>query len=180
MIFVSNKRVFLAVNIPKEIKEKIAELFLSKLKVDGLKPVAEENLHFTVKFLGHLPEESLGELEGKLNELNFKKFEVEVSGVGDFHGRVIWLGVSKGGEELKELSLKVNELLGLEEEKFSAHLTIARNKFLEKEKVKGILGELKGVEFRESFSVESLDLMESELSKTGPKYSILKRIEFQD
>lgn len=180
MVLMENKRVFLAVNIPKKVKEEIAAEYLIKLNVKGLKPVEKENLHVTMKFLGYLPEEGVKEIEEKLHALkSFKRFEIELSGVGTFRNRVIWIGAKKGDAELKEINAKINELLSLEKEEFSSHLTLARNKFMQSEKVKEILEQLKKIQFNEKFTAESLDIMESKLMPAGPVYSVLKRIEFR-
>jgi len=169
----------LAINIPTELKEKIAKTFLSKLNIKGLKPVQKENLHLTMKFLGNLPEDALEDFADNLLALaKKKKFEIELQGIGDFKKRVIWIGVTKGSKELAEIGSRINSLLELHGKKFSAHLTLARNKFLEHEKANALLNELKKIGFKEKFLAESLDIMESQMTPSGPKYSVLKKIQF--
>ena len=124
------KRLFLAANIPLTAKEKIFRQLSSKIPEKKCKAVAKENLHITLKFLGYLPEQSVQELVEKLQPLGKKKsFKAVLRGVGHFRGRVLWLGVKEGAGELKEISSEINKLLEIPGEKFSAHITIARNKF---------------------------------------------------
>ena len=175
-----SKRVFLAINISTKLKEKIAADFLDKLQIKGLKPVKKENLHLTMKFLGDCSEDAIEIIIHKLQALNkIKKFEIELKGIGDFEKKVIWIGVTKSNDELVKINSQINSLLSLGEEKFSSHLTLARNKFLDHDKLTDILNELNKIEFKEKIFSESLDLMESKLTPNGPKYFVLKKIEFR-
>ena len=58
-----NKRVFVAVNIPQEIRKEIVGIFSSKLPKDKMKVVEEENLHITLKFLGYFSPEAIEKLK---------------------------------------------------------------------------------------------------------------------
>ena len=74
----SMKRIFIAVNLPEEIKESLNGL-IEKLPKDKVKAVKKENLHITMKFLGYMPEETLPELYKKLNALRkFQKFRIKI------------------------------------------------------------------------------------------------------
>lgn len=175
-----NKRVFIAVNLPKETKNKISKELLSIIPRKGIKPVEKENLHITLKFLGYLNEEALNEIAEKLEfAQETKKFLIELTGIGHFKKRVVWLGVKKGSEELIELSEKINEAIECAQEKFHPHVTLARNKWLKTGDVLGLLQELEKKNFFETIEAKSLDLMESVLSQSGPKYFVLKKIDFK-
>ena len=58
-----NKRIFIAVNFPDELKKEIFESISSELPKDECKIVAEANLHITLKFLGYLNEEKIAEIK---------------------------------------------------------------------------------------------------------------------
>jgi len=164
------KRTFIAVNIPAETKEKIFKTLSSELPEKGCKKVERENLHITMVFLGYLDEKKINEIENAMEKISVEKFEAELKGVNHFNGRVIWLGVTEGSLELSELSRQLGELTGIKEDKFHAHLTLARNKSLGRAEVKKIVDEMNAKGFSEKISVESADLMESILSGKGPKY----------
>ncbi len=172
------KRVFLAVNLPDETKERIAQTLIFALPKQGLRKVRAENLHITINFLGNTEEQKIGELKKKLKEIKLEKFSVELSTAGNFGNRVIWLGTGKGSLELKELNRKVMEATGLNSEKFHAHVALARNKSLKKEEILSIVEELNRIDFTESFEAESLDMMESVLTPSGAEYSVLEKISF--
>lgn len=71
-----------------------------ELKQTGadIKVVERENLHFTVKFLGEIPESIVEEIDKRLRTLVLQRMEVAVRGVGAFpdarRPRVVWAGVS--------------------------------------------------------------------------------------
>jgi len=173
---VKQKRAFIAVNLSGKIKEEIASELLSEIPQKGMKKVAKENLHITVKFLGYVPEGAIKELWGKMDFLSaLSPFSIGLGGIGDFKKRVLWLGAEKGSTELAEISEKIGMVLGATGEKFHAHVTIARNRSLEKGEFNSIEERLRGKGFSREITAESVDLMESVLGEKGPKYSVLER-----
>ena len=54
-------RTFIAVEVPEEIQKKVNDYSstLNGLFNDGIKWVSQENLHFTIKFIGEIPESKL-------------------------------------------------------------------------------------------------------------------------
>ncbi len=175
-----NKRVFLAVNLPRETRKRIASKLLALLPKKGVKPVSEENLHVTLSFLGYLPESAIKELVASLEPLSeMPCFGMRLSGIGHFKHRVLWLGLEKGREELLELNKKICDALGLKNEKFHPHVTLARNKFLGRKEFESLVSLLRGKEFSEEANALSLDVMESMLSPAGPAYSALEKIKFK-
>jgi len=167
------KRLFLAINLPEEIKNEIYSQFSSNLPLKECKVVDKGNLHITLKFIGYMGEEGIEELKEKINGIEFPKFEAGLENFGSFRNRVVWVGVGKGSDEISKLAAEVNNVLKTQEERFHPHVTIARNKFLKREQLDHIIETLGKKEFGKSFEVESIDLMESELSQKGPKYSLL-------
>ncbi len=169
------KRVFLAINIPESLKEKIFETFSKKIP-KKLKIVKKENLHLTLKFLGEKNHEEITQILGQLSFLNQKKIKISFKKIGNFKTNVLWLGVEKGKTDLKKLNEKINILLKNKNERFSGHLTLARNKFFNGKKFYLLVDELNKIEFNESFSAEKIDLMESKLKNSGPGYSVIKSL----
>jgi 2'-5' RNA ligase len=172
-------RVFIAVNLPEKTKGRICSELLPLLPKQGLKAVERENLHITMKFLGYLGENAVRETMEKLEfAKKTKKFQVELKGIGHFHKRALWLGVGKGAKELEVLGAEIDEALGPGGEKFHPHITLARNKEMNGREFEKTIAELEKRDFAETIEAESLDVMQSVLGPQGPKYSVLKKIEF--
>jgi len=170
-------RAFIAINIPEQLKEKIWKNFSEKISSREIKLVEKENLHLTLLFLGEIPENYLEEIKKRLAPISeSKRFEVKLCGIGCFAPRVLWLGFSQGEEKIKELHDKVCKCIGLKDEKFSAHLTIARNKRMPARNFYNLVERLKKETFCESFSVTSVDIMQSTLTSSGPIYKKIAEI----
>jgi len=165
------KRLFLAVNLPAELKREIGEGVLADLPKQGLRKVLPENLHVTLQFLGYFPEKALKELQARLESVDFECFEAELNCVGHFKGNVLWLGFGKGTEEFNLLNRKLQHALGTYGERFHAHVTLARNKGLKRQKVQGLVEGIREKLKPRIVKVESFELMESRLGKAGPKYT---------
>jgi 2'-5' RNA ligase len=166
-------RLFIAVRLPEELRKKMAGL-AKELDMDGIRPVKQENMHITLRFIGEVDEQKAKEIQEQLKSVEFEKFSCMVKGTGVFpnkdYVRVIWTGIESNGK-LEELSAKVNNALhGIPGDgKFSAHLTLARvkkkvdvNEFIDKHQ-----------EDYGSFSVGSFELVQSVLGPEGPRYNTI-------
>jgi len=171
-------RLFVAINLDDALKERIWTALSGRLEREGKKIVEKENLHITVKFLGYFDEKNMNELVEKMKAFEeFRKFELTFNETGHFNRRVLWVGTVNGRKELKALNEKMNELLGLQEEKFETHVTLARVKhWKDKNELDAFLK--KHLEARQE--VKSIDLMESKLSPKGPGYSVVKKFGLAD
>ncbi len=175
-------RLFIAVNIPEEIKEKLSVLTERlKCKMSGVRWIAKDNFHLTLKFLGEVGDEKVDKINYVISGIvqSIKPFRVLFSDLGVFpdlnYPRIIWVGVKEGSSELKNIAEKIeNSLLpfGFEKEKrpFSCHLTVGRTKSF---KTKNISFENMGTDLS-PFILERIDLMQSFLEKAGPEYKCLK------
>jgi len=172
-----NKRVFFAINLPFKIRDRIAQEILELIPQNKTKKVERKNLHLTISFIGSVSQEQLREIIQKIEPIRKeKKFPVELTDFGQFNNKVLWLGVKKGNEEMNSLRAKVVRLTETKDEQFHPHVTLARNKHLKPKTVDRILEKINSTDFSEEFIVKSLDLMESVLTKKGPKYSIIERV----
>ena len=179
-------RLFIAVNIPVEIKENLSLLTKRlKYKISDVKWIQKENLHLTLKFLGEVREEKVEKICSNLCDIakTIKPFNVSFSEIGAFPDlkfpRIIWAGVKEGSNELKKLAWEIEQALvplGFEKEKraFSAHLTIGRVKSF---KVRDISFENIDTNFG-SFVLERIDLMQSFLDRPRPEYKCLESFNF--
>lgn len=168
-------RLFVAVEVPDEVKKRMGELE-KELPENGLKKVESKKMHITLKFLGEVNEGKLEEIKKALGKIEFLPFKVGVKGVGVFpnekYVKVVWAGT--GGEGLEELAEKVELALApmfpKEARGFSGHLTLARVK--RKIEIKEFLEKHRGEEFGE-FLVRRFILMKSVLGRGGAEYSVI-------
>lgn len=173
-------RLFVSVPVPSNVKEKVAML-RKELSADGITLVKPQNMHLTLKFLGEVEDKKLAFIEQSLRKIIFKPFSCRLRGVGVFPNesyiRVVWVGCESGGM----LEALANDVVGAlrdygNDERFTAHLTIARVK--KKVDLKDFLKKHKGDELG-SFEVKEFHLMQSVLKPTGPEYSIIAKFHAQ-
>lgn len=175
-------RSFIAIEINNEqILAALEEL--RKVKAD-LRPVGEQNLHLTLKFLGEIQEGDVEKIHAAMCSAfdAFGAFEVSLRGIGVFpslsYARVVWIGFEKGREKLIDMQRALDEELGKlgfgREKKFEPHLTIARVKSpLGKEELKKFVLARKESEFG-SAAVEKIELKKSVLTPRGAIYTTLR------
>lgn len=181
-------RTFIAVGISREARQKIAQIQDDFKREDpDVKWVEPENLHLTLKFLGEVDEAKIaGVIEKtRLGVSENSRFKVHLLEIGTFPNlkfpRVVWIGVSEGKEELKDLSKRIEENLfhlgfPKENREFSAHLTIGRVRSpKKKEKLVKKIEELGKSDIGE-FAVDKVLVMESQLSPKGPTYRVIEEV----
>jgi 2'-5' RNA ligase len=175
-------RTFIAVFPPKEVslrvEDQVGEVRSSS---SDAKWVPAENLHFTLRFLGSLPEERLDFLARCVAESVVEEapFELTLSGLGAFPSatrpRVLWVGTSMGAERLTAIARNVEAALrregfGKADRPFTPHLTVARWRRPQRfPKVTEII-ESTSLEAG-PFRVEAVHVMESKLRPQGPIYT---------
>jgi len=165
-------RCFVAVDIDKELKAKIAQL-QEYIVMDGIKLIPPENLHFTLKFLGELDEAAVDNVKTLLKGIKQEKIDILLVGVGAFpkpdYIKVIWVGAPK----LTNLQSSVNEVLkdiSPLDRNIKPHLTIARVRFVKDTgKIAKFLREQKEVEMGK-MTVKEIILKKSTLVQKGPVY----------
>lgn len=175
------KRLFFAINLPEEIKREISEAFFEMLPKDKWRKVKEENLHVTMRFLGHIPKEKINELRKEIECLEeFAGFDAELSGVGHFNNKVLWVGVEKGIDGINLLSKKLCTAIGVTEERFHAHVTLARNRGSSAKETDELIERMRAKKFSAKIAVKGIELMESVLHEPGPEYSVVFSTEFKE
>jgi len=171
-------RLFIALDIPEEVKRKVEEIQgkLKKAEAD-VKWVEPQNLHFTLKFLGEVPEERVEEVKAAVKRAisGFSPFKLELKGVGYFGSksflRVIWIS-GKSQEAVKLMERLEEELKSFrpEEREKNLHLTLGRVRSGRgREELLKAISDLSETELGE-FEVREVKLKESRLSPKGPQY----------
>lgn len=181
-------RLFIAFEMPDEVKKNVVELINELKKVEAsIKWVEEKNLHITLKFLGWVEDKDLEKLIEMVSRSveNFKSFKVDFKGMGTFPEgkapRVVWVGATEGAEVLGKIAESLENNLsqaGFRSEKrgFTPHLTIGRikdKKGVDELKLK--MAAIKNTEFGEAM-IDRLFIMKSTLTSKGPIYEKIKEV----
>lgn len=184
-------RCFLGIGLDEEVKDRVSKVKEGFKDINtDIKFVDDDNLHWTVKFLGDLDQNEINRVEPvKDVTSDFTSFNVELKGMGAFPSldyiKVIWVGAGDGGSKLKRLIEEVDSKLqseGFEPEdnEIVPHLTIGRMKSgRNKEKVKSKIEGLKGKRFGK-MNINSIKLYKSELTPEGPIYDVLREFELNE
>jgi 2'-5' RNA ligase len=168
-------RCFVGILLPEKIKDKIEELQKKMEKWPmKCKFVEKENLHLCFSFLGEVKDERIEEISNKIDSISkmFKKIEVAVDGLiaipNQNYIRVIALRINED-EELKKILKEIVKEIGGDSK--PAHITLCRVKGIEnKNEIRRKIEEEK---ISDKFVIEAIQLIKSELRKTGPVYSII-------
>ncbi|MFA5114485.1 MAG: RNA 2',3'-cyclic phosphodiesterase [Candidatus Omnitrophota bacterium] len=184
-------RAFVAIEIPEEIKDFLKTL-QDKLRRSGadVKWVAPGNIHLTLKFLGEIQDKQAKAVADIMQRVcpSHDDFIIALGELGAFpeitSPRIIWVGLSRGGEEATRLAGQLDEefsLLGIPKEKkeFSPHLTIARTRSgLNITSLIQYLNDCRLMprEAKLQFSSSGVSLIKSNLTPQGPLYEPLKKV----
>ena len=179
-------RIFIAINLPENIRRKLSEYEDKWLELP-CRWTKKENIHITLAFLGYLTDEELldvckiaeeSALRNKSFSINLNKITYGPSGRAP---RMIWAEGEKS-EELKKLQKDLeNSLAGLSPEiendkgrGFAPHITLGRLKQWEFRKMEPEERPKVDEEIDLSFEVNSIEVMESNLKRGGPEYIVLE------
>lgn len=167
-------RLFAAIGLPAATRERLSPLASG---LAGARWVPPENLHVTLRFLGGVPEDRVGDLAAAFDVLRAPPFPVTLRGTGHFGSgrriRSVWVGVERT-PGLVALQAKVERAAvacGHEPErrKFAPHVTVARLGRAPAGHVRAWLEASGG--FAESpFDVSAFTLYESRPGRSGPAY----------
>jgi 2'-5' RNA ligase len=179
-------RLFVALNLPKQertrIQRAVARLRESEFPVRWIEP---EGYHLTLKFLGEVRPELVPTLERAIDRVATatNAFPISISGFGAFptirRPRVLWLGVDPS-PALRCLKQDLEWGLashGFERETraFHPHITIGRAEETEGAGAfRGLDDVAAGLRFSANVPAVTVDLMRSQVSRGGQKYTVLR------
>lgn len=180
-------RSFISIELPEKVRSDLSEVEkrLKKTKAD-FRWVKPDNIHLTLKFLGEIKEESIGEIINVMRRAcsHCNSFNLELEGVGLFpnlkYPRVLWVGI-KDNPLLTDLQTKIEDgmvSLGFKKDnkKFKAHLTLGR---FRSSTGKEDLMEAIEPHKKNSFgltNVKYISLMKSDLSPFGARYTTVSEV----
>ncbi|RJQ33943.1 RNA 2',3'-cyclic phosphodiesterase [Candidatus Parcubacteria bacterium] len=177
-----NLRLFISLPVDPALSRAIFKQFKNlALPWEKMKASEPEQLHLTIKFLGDLPLENLPKLINVLQGINpqISDIELQINGpviFNDKRPQILALKVASN-PKLQKLFEAIDQTLfsagiaNKEIRKFSAHLTLARIK------TTAAFEEFKSFQewnFKGTFSTSYFELQQSELSRTGPEYTVLQ------
>ncbi len=175
-------RLFLAVFPPAEVQRAAFGIIASLRRPgDGVSWVKLENLHYTLRFLGEVGEDGARRATEAAAEAagGSPAFPAVLGGLGAFpssrRARVIWLGMSEGGEALVTLARDLERALAKrgfapEGRAFSAHLTLGRVRVPGPDWTATLAGA--AVEALPRFTVDRLCVVQSQLNPRGSIYTV--------
>ena len=168
-------RVFIAIELPKEIKDYLFEICKELFPFASIRQVSKKVMHLTMRFFGEISENKMEEIKEMLKEVKFKKIKVNLDSLGVYpnegYARVLWVDLKPAGKviELKDDIDKVLLELFKKEERFSVHITLGRVKQVKDRE--GFIKKLKEIKIeKKEFEINEFKLMKSELTKDGPVY----------
>jgi len=185
-------RVFIAINLPEEVKKKLADYQEKWRDLLPIRWVKKENLHITLAFLGYLDDEEIVEVCKITKEVAEKhqSFSVNLNKIcygppKKMPPRMIWVM----GERSEEFAALRNDLeksllsLGRvrpafsqkgRKREFSPHITLGRIRVLEWRRIEPEEREDISEDISFNFEVQTIEAMESHLKRGGPEYRILE------
>lgn len=184
-------RAFIAVNLPPELKARMAQLQRELQKMTGGRAVRwtrSEQIHLTLRFLGDVPANAVADLHAALQRActGIAPFELSAEGLGCFPNarqpRIIWLGLTGALDALQRLQARVEQETAAwgqrEDREFHAHLTLGRVK-PEFARTARPLAESFASRPKRSvgtWRVAQVDLMQSQLLPTGAEYAVMTSV----
>ena len=154
----------------------------------AVRPVAAENIHLTLRFLGDIEPAMTTEISAAMRAATagVGPFDVRLVGVGAFprpeRPSVIWVGVDQA-EPLRQVVQALEPglaSLGLPQpdKQWRAHLTVARVKARPNDDLFKLLDRFAGTDFGVQL-IEAVQLVESQLGPSGPTYIDLDQVELR-
>jgi len=180
-------RSFIAFDINNELMlKRLSEVQGTLLNTGAdLKLVEPQNIHVTMRFLGDITPHMVDLIHEEMKKISFAPFDIELRGLGAFpslrYARVVWAGIHKGAEELRNIFNQLEprlRRLGFKPDSkgFSPHITIARVKTgRHKAELIRCVEDMVDYEFG-IIKADSLKLKKSVLTPKGPIYSTLREV----
>ncbi|MGM0364990.1 MAG: RNA 2',3'-cyclic phosphodiesterase [Actinomycetota bacterium] len=180
----NQKRLFVAIDFPPQVKEKIYKQSFRFLSGDkNIRQLGHTNIHITLKFLGNVENDKLPLLKNALMQAATKPspFSYTINNRIDAFPNVrkasiIFVGIADGGQFMEEIFKNIEqELVRIkirkEKKKFIPHATIARIK--RKRDIAAIRKDLI-IKDLPALMCDKITLFESRLMPAGAQYTVLE------
>ncbi len=182
-------RIFIAINLPENVRKKLED-YQRKWPELPIRWTKSYNLHITLVFLGYLSDEEILEVCNVTREVASRNSQFSINLKKIIYGppkkmppRMVWVEGEKSielGKLQKDLN---NSFSGLSQElkpesrkggALAPHITLGRLKSWEFRAIEPEARPEVNEEIDLNFEVNSIDVMESELKKGGPNYTLLE------
>ncbi|HHI03979.1 MAG TPA: RNA 2',3'-cyclic phosphodiesterase, partial [Candidatus Woesearchaeota archaeon] len=104
-------RTFIAIEMPKEIKEILLEA-QKQINTEKAKIRPAKAFHLTLKFLGEVEEKKIEDIKSALKEIKFEKFSTALTEIGVFPNesyiRVVWAGLNDSENKITNLQKEID------------------------------------------------------------------------
>ena len=144
-----------------------------------------EQLHLTLNFLGHLAEENVSRVSAEAQGICARRSAVQLTarGVGFFPNanrpRIVWVGIE--GPGLDDIQAELEQVCCVitsqpPDNLFKGHVTLGRIKSVTRNEGRELAQAAECDDISEfgTWTVRSVELMNSQLSPRGSVYSVLK------
>jgi len=181
-------RIFIAINLPDKIKKTFAK-YQKNLPDFPIRWAKKENMHLTLVFIGYVKDENIPKICKAVKKAcaEHKSFKINLNEIcygppKKMPPRMIWV---KGDqpEELIKLKLDLEKYLVESEigfiednKKFHTHITLGRIKAWEWKRIEPEERPDVNQDLDLNFEVNSIEIMESTLRRTGAQYNTLLSI----
>lgn len=182
-------RIFIAIELSESIRQRLERIQSELKKIDAdVKWVNPKTIHLTLKFLGDVPQNDLDKVCAAIEEglKNFSKFKFQINNLGCFPPRgspkIIWAGVDAGSDLLRQIAETLSARVSMfceknDDKEFSAHITLGRVRSNKNVIRLADLIKTAPLKFSETQSVDHITLFKSDLTPSGPNYSIIQTFE---
>jgi len=183
-------RSFIAIPLTGEVQRAARKLARElQGEKDGMRWVPDDNLHLTLKFLGDVVDRDVPQVCKVIRECceAIDPFELKFEGTGGFPSgdrpRVVWVGITEGGESLIALVTRLE--LGLaklgfkpEPRDYRPHLTLGRVRSGSRAASQEVVDKVARFKNRRLgvLEVDQVRLYASYLDKEGPTYNVMDKI----
>lgn len=168
-------RCFIGILLPEHLVERV-EAIKKELKELPMrcKFVERENLHICLSFLGEIGEKKIKEISEKIDQVcsSFSNFKIIIDGIraipSESYIRVLALDIIDKSNNLERLSKDVQKVIGGDAK--PSHLTLCRVKNVDNKAI--VVQRIKNMKINEiDVVISSVQLIKSELKRTGPIYT---------
>ena len=183
----SELRLFLAIPIPDDVREKLRRLQLelqSLLPARAVRWTKPEQFHLTLKFLGNVPSTDIGALSQAMRAVcdATPPMRLRAEGTGFFPDarspRVFWVDIRSVDGRLMEFQRQLESAVRsfaekADAKKFTAHVTLARFEQMRRVETEELRNAIAAGETFGEWITEEVQLISSSLQSSGALHAIV-------
>lgn len=178
------RRIFIAINLPENVRRRLGD-WQKQMHIrlrqgsDEVRWVKKNNLHITLLFIGYVTDEEMYEVCQIVKEVAKRhnpfiiNLERIILGPPNKPPRMFWVEGEKN-KEIAELQGGLRERIeqgsGVRYEAYRPHINLARFK-------QGLVTAQVNEPFKFQIPVETIEIMQSNLKRSGAEYSILETVQ---